>query len=124
MTNEKTVNALASALNLSNAKVVNVNAPSEVVINRGRADGLREGQMVLIYAVGKEIVDPDTNESLGRLEVVRGKGKVVHLQQRMATVENVDRSKPGPFGMFGTNTEEVAASFRNAAIGDLVRILA
>lgn len=123
MNSDKTKNALAVALRMSNLKVVEVNSPFEVVINRGSDDGLRDGQLVLIYAVGKEITDPDTLESLGRLEIVRGKGRIVHLQTRIATVQNIERVKTQQFGLFGPSTEEAPAPFRNAAVGDLARLI-
>lgn len=64
----------------------------KVVINRGSIHGVKLGQRFLIYSIGEEIIDPDTLESLGSLEIVRGKGKVVHLQEKMATIES-DRLK-------------------------------
>lgn len=57
-----------------------------VVINRGVNDGVSIGARFLIYGVGEEITDPETNESLGALELVRGIGSVTHVQERLSTI--------------------------------------
>lgn len=41
-----------------------------------------------------EIVDPDTGESLGYLEFVKGTGEVVHVQDKMCTITSVTYRKP------------------------------
>ena len=81
------------------AKVVHVidpdmgYAPIEVVINRGAADGVKIGDRFLVFGDGPMITDPDTNRELGQLEVVRGRGEVVHVQEHLATVRSIDRQK-------------------------------
>lgn len=77
---------------LAGGKVVDVIDPSRVAINRGNLHGVRTGQKFLIYAIGQELTDPDTNESLGRLEIVRGTGVVTHVQERIATITS-DRKR-------------------------------
>ena len=57
-----------------------------VVINRGLISGVREGMRYLIYNLGNEIRDPETNEPLGTLEIVCGKGVVSHVQEKLATI--------------------------------------
>ncbi len=59
-----------------------------VVINRGSVDGVRIGQRFLIYGIGDEIIDPETKSSLGKLEILRGPGEVIHVQDKMATIES------------------------------------
>ena len=68
--------------------VVMVQDPFHVVINRGAAHGIKMGERFLIYSLGQEVQDPETGESLGRVEVVRGIGKVVHIQEKMAMLES------------------------------------
>lgn len=68
------------------AKVAMVRDSSTVVINRGSGDNVKKGDNFLIYALGEEIIDPDTKESLGRLEIIRGKGLAEHVQEKMTTV--------------------------------------
>jgi len=70
------------------AKVLDVVDPGRVAFNRGARDGIKKGQRFLVYALGKELTDPDTGESLGQLEVVRGTGVAVHVQDRVTTIES------------------------------------
>jgi hypothetical protein len=77
------------------AKVAVVRDPYTLVLNVGSSDGVAVGQRYLIYAVGPEVMDPDTGESLGKLEVVRGTGKVTHLQERLATIASDMKGAPG-----------------------------
>ncbi|WP_192035321.1 hypothetical protein [Halomonas sp. YLGW01] len=67
-----------------------------LVINRGRADGVSKGDLFLVYYTeDDDIIDPDTGESLGNLEVVRGVGKVVHLQEKMSTIKSTRKAARG-----------------------------
>ncbi|KAB8140741.1 hypothetical protein F8S13_22300 [Chloroflexia bacterium SDU3-3] len=60
-----------------------------VVINRGSKHKIQLGQKFIIYTLtDKEILDPITRESLGKLEVPKGTGKVIHVQERLATIKS------------------------------------
>lgn len=76
------------------ATVVKINDEFTVVINRGSIHGIKKGDNFLIYGLSKdEIIDPETGDSLGYLEIVRGTGTVIHVQEKLATVETNRRSK-------------------------------
>jgi hypothetical protein len=65
------------------AKVLN---EYEVIINKGSMHQIKEGQRFLIYRISdEEIIDPETQQSLGYLEIVVGRGKVTHVQERKET---------------------------------------
>lgn len=76
-------------------KVVKIVSPYQVVINGGSETGLRKGQCFLIYALGGMIKDPDSGEDLEMLELVKGTGKIVHLQSKIATIES-DMTEESP----------------------------
>lgn len=58
------------------------------VLNRGEADGLRVGDRLMVTSPGKEIIDPDTGEKLGRSkDKVLGGCKVVWTDKNIAHVE-------------------------------------
>ena len=61
-----------------------------IVINKGHEHGVRVGQRFLILAIGDEIFDPETDESLGQVEVVKGRGKVTHVQEKMSTLQTTE----------------------------------
>lgn len=75
-------------------KVAKVIDRYTVVINRGEKHGIKVGQRFLIYSIGDEILDPDTNESLGNLEIVKGTGRVIHSQEKIATIASDMKSSP------------------------------
>lgn len=61
----------------------------KLVLNAGSNHGIKEGDHFLIYELSDhEIFDPDTNRSLGKLEIVKGTGKVIHVQYEICTIES------------------------------------
>ena len=72
------------------AKVVHVTDEYSVVINRGKDQGVKQGDTYLIYSLGPELVDPDTSESLGMLELIRGRAIVRHVQEKVSTLETIE----------------------------------
>ncbi|MDE2722874.1 MAG: hypothetical protein OXI59_05820, partial [Gemmatimonadota bacterium] len=61
-----------------------------VVINRGSEHGVEKNQRFQIYGLDdEEIIDPENGASLGRLEIVKGIGTVVHIQSQIATLKSL-----------------------------------
>ena len=75
-------------------KVAEVIDEYTLVINKGEDDNINEGDRYLLYVFDKEIFDPDTNNSLGELEKVKGTGRITHLQAKMATLSSDMKSPP------------------------------
>lgn len=75
------------------AKVVKVIDDYTVVINAGKDKGIQKGKAFLIVSIGEMIIDPDTGEELGALEIIRGKADVIHVQDRMATLTSAEFEK-------------------------------
>ncbi|MEQ9105075.1 MAG: hypothetical protein RIE53_10280 [Rhodothermales bacterium] len=67
-------------------KIAKVISNYKLALNAGSTDGVKNGQRFLIYTLGDDIVDPDTGESLGQLERVKGTGRVTHLQDKICTI--------------------------------------
>lgn len=67
-------------------KVIKIIDEYRVVINRGSAHGVSKDDRFLVYYLGPELTDPDTNEKLGVLELVCGEGKPEHIQEKMTTL--------------------------------------
>jgi curli biogenesis system outer membrane secretion channel CsgG len=61
-----------------------------VTINRGEGGGVAVGDVFNAYALGQELVDPDTKESLGREEVKVGKVKITQVNPKTSTAEILD----------------------------------
>ncbi|MBO5039025.1 MAG: hypothetical protein J6C85_06205 [Alphaproteobacteria bacterium] len=105
-------------------KVIKLLNEYKVVINKGENDGIKTGEHFLLYKEDEELFDPDTNESLGKLEIVRGVGKVIHLQPKMATIESVNKKsiRTNRGIMFGgTIITEEDIPFDKVQIGDLAK---
>ncbi len=130
------------------AKVVNVVGsvyaigPLEVVINQEACYGVKPGDKFLVFGTGPHIIDPETGEDLGALELVRGRGEVVHVPELMATIRGTKQRRTRPakrvlrepgrslgFGILGPSTsvieEELAPeteiSFEAVQVGDLAK---
>ncbi len=58
-------------MDLINGKVAAIIDHSAVVINKGYRDGVEKDMKFIIYENGEEIFDPDTSESLGKLEYIK-----------------------------------------------------
>ncbi|WKZ66512.1 MAG: hypothetical protein QY325_00970 [Flavobacteriales bacterium] len=113
-------------------KVVSIITPTRVVINWGSQEGAKIGMAVLIYGLSTdEVFDPDTKTSLGHIELLRGRGKIIHAQEQMATVESIQKEPSTRVitrkQMFGLGEEREERSdikdFDDVQVGDLVRLI-
>lgn len=116
-------------------KVIEILSDCKIVINAGSNQNIHNGEKFLIYSLSdKEIIDPDTNESLGYLEIVKGTGVVTHVQEKMSTLESntyhyssktIKRTSPF-HTVFNPSIEEVETDktqepFTDPSIGDLAK---
>lgn len=111
-------------------KVAQIVDEYTIVINKGTKNKIFKGDIFLIYRLGDEIIDPDTKENLGNLEIVVGMGKVEHVQDTIATLTSCKTKKTKsktikklPWSM---GTEEIIEEpeilpFNAPQIGDLVK---
>ena len=70
------------------AKIIS-KVDKQVTINRGDGTGIAVGQTWNVYAVGKELKDPDTGEILGVQEVLVGKVRIASVLPKVSTAEIV-----------------------------------
>jgi hypothetical protein len=119
------------------ALVVKVIDPYTVVINKGSRHGVHFQHEFLIFENGEELKDPETGESLGKLEIVKGRGEVKHLQESLTTIRSStthqQRASYGLGGSYGTpgaiilaqqpEYTDVVNAFENPKIGDFARVL-
>lgn len=117
-----------------NIIVVKIIDRYSVVVNKGSNDGVKKGSRFLIFAEDEEIKDPETGESLGRLEIPKGYAIVESLQEKIAILKS-DRSKRqttryknslGVAAIMGYQEEEEQINLpfeRDVSIGDKVKIL-
>ena len=78
------------------AKVAHVADDHTFVINRGTNAGVELGANFLIFRLGERISDPATGEDLGTLEMVIGRARTIHVQDKIATLEStMTKTVPG-----------------------------
>lgn len=65
-------------------KIARIHSDTEVILAAGSEQGVKEGMVFVIYELGDEIHDPETSESLGQLELVKGRVKVAHVQEKVS----------------------------------------
>lgn len=65
-------------------KIAQIIDESKFVINLGSKAGVEIGQQFIIYQEGDEIFDPETKESLGKLELPKGTIIVEHVQEQLS----------------------------------------
>lgn len=104
-------------------KVAKIESKTSIIINRGAKDGVKEGDKFLIYVIGEEILDPETNESLGVMERVRGKARVTHVQERIAVLEScmTEEYLDEYLKIRSRESESKPKPFRDVKVGDLAR---
>ncbi|NCR20820.1 MAG: hypothetical protein GPJ27_02310 [Microcystis aeruginosa L111-01] len=114
------------------ATVAKVIDDYKLVMNRGEQNGIREGQRMMVYHISNEDIKyPNTGESLGFLELVKGTGRVIFVQDKISIIET-DRKKTyrkrieNPSFALSSYKSEVVESdelkpFDNAKVGDLVK---
>ena len=70
-------------------RVVQVIDQYTIVINKGQSE-VQEGDKFLVVGLGDIIKDPESGEELERLEIVRGKVKVFHIQSKISTLKSCE----------------------------------
>ena len=71
------------------AKVI-AKTDKTVTVNRGEGSGVAKGEVWRVFAVGKELIDPDTKEVLGKEEVEIGKLRITDVLPKMSKGEVIE----------------------------------
>ncbi len=81
-------------------KVAKILGKGEIVLNRGRSHGVRQGMLFEVFAPeGEEVWDPDTGETLGTVEDVKAKAEVTEIKEKLSVARVFDTDSP--FGAAG-----------------------
>lgn len=59
----------------------------QITINRGDGTDIAAGQIWDVFAVGEELIDPDTKENLGSEEIPAGRVKIISVLPKTSTAE-------------------------------------
>ncbi len=74
--------------------IVRILDDQRLVINLGMEQGVSVGDHFFIYEEGDEISDPQTGESLGRLELLKAEVEAVHVQEKITLVSPLKKDQP------------------------------
>ena len=75
-------------------KVAKILDDKTLVLNVGRAAGVTQGTVFCIYAPVDDVTDPDTGESLGAWEAVKGYVQATHPQERLTVCRTFSPQAP------------------------------
>lgn len=71
------------------AKVIKIISDTQIVLSVGTQHGVVEGDLFkIIDKKGEEVIDPDTLEVLGTLDIPKATVKVTHVYPRMCVCTN------------------------------------
>lgn len=68
-------------------RIIRIIDDTSLVVNAGTENGVEKGDTMQICGVGATIVDPETKEELGRLDVVKAKLNVSEVYDKMCVCE-------------------------------------
>lgn len=74
-------------------RIARIISPSLVVLAAGTDQGVQEGMEFVIYELGDTVLDPETNEPLGQIEVIKGRLQVSHVQDRISHATTMGHSR-------------------------------
>ena len=70
-------------------KIVSIIDPYKLVLNVGTNENVKIGMKFSVFSISEDdIIDPTTQESLGKLEIPKGTGNVIHVQNKMCIIES------------------------------------
>ena len=88
-------------------RIARILDPTTMIINRGTNHGVKNGMTFIIFEEGEEVIDPDTGESLGKYELVKGTVEVTNAQENMSQVSPpVKNSTKSPTPLSALMSEE------------------
>lgn len=72
-------------------RVLEIITGTKIVLNCGKNKNIKLSDKFEVYGLTKSLIDPDTKEDLGPAEIIRGKGIVTHIQDKLCTIESYIR---------------------------------
>ena len=82
-------------------RIVKIFHETLMLANIGLDHGVQFDDELALFELGEEIVEPETDESLGRLEVAKARWKAVHVQPTMTLLAPLSTDRTG----YGSSTK-------------------
>ncbi len=96
-------------------KVAKILDENSIILNVGRAHGVTQGMVFCVFAPVEDVKDPETGESLGSWEAVKGYVQATHPQDKLTVCrafapKGRESQKPEESGTHTLSAELVAVS--------------
>ena len=88
-------------------KVAKILNEFQLVLSAGTKQGVKKGMVFVVYEVGEEIKDPESGESLGKLEIVKGEVEIYHVQDSICMAQSKALEKKGKSSVLSATLAEV-----------------
>ncbi len=92
-------------------RVIEILDEHSVLINYGRNQGADEDEQVRIISIGPEIIDPQTNETLGTLDSIKAKLTIVTTYDKFSLCKKIETTTRNalmsPLSQFETTTTKI-----------------
>lgn len=73
-------------------KIIDIPSENSVLINYGFNDGAKKGDKLRIYQKGEDVIDPETGDYLGSLDLIKETLEVVIPYEQFSYCRKVNRS--------------------------------
>lgn len=73
-------------------KVIRITGPNSLIINAGEEHGVSKGMRFVVFEEGDEILDPETRESLGKIEFIKAEVEVKSTHPKFSVVVSPKRT--------------------------------
>jgi hypothetical protein len=121
-------------------KIVKIVDEYTIVVSYGYNQGAMTGEILEIFEKGEEIFDPETNESLGTLDFIKGRVRIKNVYDDISLCESYEytptesisallKITANPLGnqrkALNVNTEQISGGYAGnpeICIGDIVRV--
>ena len=74
-------------------KIIKIIGEYEVLLDIGSNKDVKEGMLFVVYEEGEERFSPETNESLGKFEIKKGKVRITHVQEKFSKAISAEFSE-------------------------------
>ena len=117
-----------------NGRLIKILDSKRVIVDIGFKDGINKDMKFFIYEEGEDIIDPITGEFIDKLEIVKHRLKVSHIQEKFSIMRSdeyiiptniekllIPQTRIREIRPFILKEKERSNSKRAIKVGDLVR---
>lgn len=77
-------------------KVIEIMNEKELIVNYGSNDGAEVEDVIRIYSIGEEVIDPETNIVIGTLDIIKDELEVYIIYKNFSICRKLVRTSHNP----------------------------